>query len=126
MLARKAAFVKDEATRATVEAFQRWVTHDVLPALRRDGAYVASDGTEDEREGMCPEEEAQTYLHELVHAILAGLARNEEYEDETLTQGLAIGLQMALFPHASAGRARTAALAITADSGRRRRMCLGM
>ena len=50
------------------------------------------------REGMCPEETAQTYLHELVHAILAGLARNEEYEDETLTQGLAIGLQMALFP----------------------------
>lgn len=28
--------------------FQRWVTHDVLPALRRDGAYVASDGTEDD------------------------------------------------------------------------------
>ena len=34
------------------------------------------------------------YLHELVH----GLARNDEYEDETLTQALAIGLQMALFP----------------------------
>ena len=29
-------------------AFKRWVTHDVLPALRRDGAYVASDGTEDD------------------------------------------------------------------------------
>ena len=29
--------------------FKRWVTHEVLPALRRDGAYVASDGTEDER-----------------------------------------------------------------------------
>lgn len=28
--------------------FRRWVTHDVLPALRRDGAYVASDGTEDD------------------------------------------------------------------------------
>lgn len=28
--------------------FKRWVTHDVLPALRRDGAYVASDGTEDD------------------------------------------------------------------------------
>ena len=25
--------------------FKRWVTHEVLPALRRDGAYVASDGT---------------------------------------------------------------------------------
>lgn len=48
VLQRKAAFVKDEATRATVEAFQRWVTHEVLPALRRDGAYVASDGTEDD------------------------------------------------------------------------------
>lgn len=29
-------------------AFRRWVTHEVLPALRRDGAYVASDGTEDD------------------------------------------------------------------------------
>ncbi len=28
--------------------FRRWVTHDVLPALRRDGAYVASDGAEDD------------------------------------------------------------------------------
>lgn len=28
--------------------FKRWVTHDVLPAIRRDGAYVASDGTEDD------------------------------------------------------------------------------
>lgn len=29
-------------------AFKRWVTHEVLPAIRRDGAYVASDGTEDD------------------------------------------------------------------------------
>ena len=29
-------------------AFKRWVTHEVLPALRRDGGYVVSDGTEDE------------------------------------------------------------------------------
>ena len=28
--------------------FKRWVTHDVLPALRRDGAYVASSGDEDD------------------------------------------------------------------------------
>lgn len=28
--------------------FKRWVTHEVLSALRRDGAYVASDGTEDD------------------------------------------------------------------------------
>ena len=30
------------------KAFKRWVTHEVLPAIRRDGAYVASDGTEDD------------------------------------------------------------------------------
>ena len=29
-------------------AFKRWVTHEVLPALRREGAVVLSDGTEDE------------------------------------------------------------------------------
>ena len=30
------------------KAFQRWVTHEILPSIRRDGAYVASDGTEDD------------------------------------------------------------------------------
>lgn len=30
------------------KAFKRWVTHEVLPAIHRDGAYVASDGTEDD------------------------------------------------------------------------------
>lgn len=30
------------------KSFQRWVTHEVLPSIRRDGAYVASDGTEDD------------------------------------------------------------------------------
>lgn len=32
------------------KAFQRWVTHDVLPALRREGGYMAS------RDGETPEE----------------------------------------------------------------------
>ena len=32
------------------KAFQRWVTHEVLPALRRDGGYMAS------RDGETPEE----------------------------------------------------------------------
>lgn len=30
------------------KAFKRWVTHEVLPAIHRDGAYVAADGTEDD------------------------------------------------------------------------------
>lgn len=32
----------------SAKQFKRWVTHEVLPAIRRDGAYVASDGTEDD------------------------------------------------------------------------------
>lgn len=37
-----------QSRKPEAKAFQRWVTHEVLPALRRDGAYVASDGTEDD------------------------------------------------------------------------------
>ena len=48
VLQRRSSWIQDKAKRANVEAFQRWVTHEVLPALRRDGAYVASDGTEDD------------------------------------------------------------------------------
>lgn len=52
------------------------------------------------REGLCREKEEQTFLHELLHAILQQLAR-EEYEDEQLVQGLAIGLHQSLFQPAS-------------------------
>ena len=48
------------------------------------------------REGMSADKEAQVFLHELVHAILEQLAR-EEYADEQLVQGIAIGLHQALF-----------------------------
>ena len=37
------------ASRAkSVHEFKRYVTHDILPAIRRDGAYVYSNGTEDD------------------------------------------------------------------------------
>lgn len=48
------------------------------------------------RDGLSAEKQTQVFLHELVHAILDQLAR-EEYEDEQLVQGLAIGLHQALF-----------------------------
>lgn len=63
-----------------------------------NGSCSPSSRTIRIREGLRAEDEAQTYLHELVHAVLAGLARTDEYGDETLVQGLAIGIQMALFP----------------------------
>lgn len=31
-------------------AFKRWVTHDVLPAIRKSGGYIATDGTETNEE----------------------------------------------------------------------------
>lgn len=30
--------------------FKRWVTHDVLPAIRKSGGYIATDGTESNEE----------------------------------------------------------------------------
>ncbi len=48
------------------------------------------------REGLCREQEEQVFLHELIHAVLTGLAYDEEYENERLVQGLAVGLHQAL------------------------------
>ena len=46
VMTRRSKFVKDDEARKRVVAFQRWVTHEVLPALRRDGGYmVARDET---------------------------------------------------------------------------------
>ena len=42
VMMRRSACIGDEVTRANVEAFQRWVTHEVLPAIRRTGGYMAS------------------------------------------------------------------------------------
>lgn len=46
ILKREAAYVKDPEARAKVKRFQRWVTHEVLPSIRRHGAY-ATDATID-------------------------------------------------------------------------------
>lgn len=50
IMTRRSKFVKDDEARKRVIAFQRWVTHEVLPALRRDGGYMAA------REGETPEQ----------------------------------------------------------------------
>lgn len=39
ILKREAAYVKDPVARAMVTRFQRWVTHEVLPSLRKTGSY---------------------------------------------------------------------------------------
>ena len=42
VMLRRASYIKDPAARERVKRFQRWVTHDVLPAIRRDGGYIAA------------------------------------------------------------------------------------
>lgn len=39
ILKREASYVKDPAARAMVTRFQWWVTHEVLPSLRKTGSY---------------------------------------------------------------------------------------
>ena len=46
-LQRKPGAVKDDTIRDSIKRFQRWVTHEVLPAIRRTGGYmVARDENE--------------------------------------------------------------------------------
>lgn len=39
-LNRQSGYIKDPEAQAFVKAFQRWVTHEVLPAIRRTGIYA--------------------------------------------------------------------------------------
>ena len=56
------------------------------------------------REGLCEDEELQVFLHEVVHAVLAGLAYHDLYEDENSVQGMAIGLQSVIDSIVPGGR----------------------
>lgn len=50
ILNREIAYVKEPEAQAFVKRFQRWVTHEVLPQIRRTGGYIAaseSDSDED-------------------------------------------------------------------------------
>lgn len=42
IMQRRSSWVKDEKKREFVIAFQRWVTHEVLPAIRREGGYMVA------------------------------------------------------------------------------------
>ena len=52
VMQRRSSWVKDDDARHRVEAFQRWVTHEVLPAIRRDGGYMAAKPDETPEETM--------------------------------------------------------------------------
>lgn len=52
ILNRETAYVKEPEAQALVKRFQRWVTHEVLPSIRKHGGYMAG------QERMTPEQMA--------------------------------------------------------------------
>ncbi len=40
ILNREIAYVKEPEAQAFVKRFQRWVTHEVLPQIRKTGGYI--------------------------------------------------------------------------------------
>lgn len=48
ILNREAAYVKDTEAQAFVKRFQRWVTHEVLPSIRRTGGYIPTTDADDD------------------------------------------------------------------------------
>lgn len=52
IMQRRSSWVKNDDARSRVEAFQRWVVHDVLPAIRKTGGYMAARPDETPEEIM--------------------------------------------------------------------------
>lgn len=48
ILNRETAYVKNEEAQAFVKRFQRWVTHEVLPQIRRTGGYIPTTDADDD------------------------------------------------------------------------------
>ena len=48
ILNRETAYVKEPEAQAFVKRFQRWVTHEVLPQIRRTGGYIPTTDADDD------------------------------------------------------------------------------
>lgn len=48
ILNREIAYVKEPEAQAFVKRFQRWVTHEVLPQIRRTGGYIPTTDADDD------------------------------------------------------------------------------
>lgn len=48
ILSREIAYVKEPEAQAFVKRFQRWVTHEVLPQIRKTGGYIPTTDADDD------------------------------------------------------------------------------
>lgn len=74
-LNRQSGYIKDPEAQAFVKAFQRWVTHEVLPAIRRTGTYATRP-------------RPQLSEDEIVHQALQITARRVEQLEADLAKAL--------------------------------------
>lgn len=74
-LNRQSGYIKDPEAQAFVKAFQRWVTHEVLPAIRRTGTYATRP-------------QPQLSEDEIVHQALQITARRVEQLEADLAKAL--------------------------------------
>ena len=78
IVTRQTGRMTDESRRAAIRAFQRWVTHEVLPAIRRTGTYATTS----------PVPQPQLSEDEIVHQALQITARRVEQLEADLAKAL--------------------------------------
>jgi prophage antirepressor-like protein len=89
--------------KSEAKAFRRWVTHDVLPAIRRDGGYLSPAATDDQLAAIIDRAEAQARVLRSLSGIVdprwleakarhvAARALGEEPEIDPATRPLTVG-----------------------------------
>jgi prophage antirepressor-like protein len=100
---RQAARIKEDGLRERVERFQRWVFHEVLPAIRKHGGYVSPGATLEQRAAILGINEAQARVLHALNGIvdptwleskarhLAARALGEEPEEDPAKRLLTVG-----------------------------------
>lgn len=84
----------------TAKAFKRWITHDVIPSIRKNGGYIAGQETMSAEELMAKallvakktieEKEAELSRKQVENAIMAPKA---DYFDELVDRNLLTGIR---------------------------------
>ena len=68
-----------EKREAELRKFRRWVTHDVLPSIRKYGRYIDNSGVFEE---MCPIKFDRAYCYELMRDIIRAKKLNKHNADK--------------------------------------------
>ncbi len=70
LASRKSAFVRNTEMREKVKRFQRWLFHEVLPAVFREGGYLAPWATPDQLDQIVSRAQAQARVLRMLSGIV--------------------------------------------------------